>query len=114
QGQKVQDTLISKPRLESSGEDWEKIQLPTHKDHFYDVYRYEFESQINIDTNNQCHVLMLVEGESLELKIPGHGNQIFHFAETFAVPAATGHYILVNKGKEKAKVIVSFVKDEAC
>ena len=114
QGQKVQDTLISKPRLEDSGDDWEKIHLPTHKDHFYDVYRYDFQSQITIHTNNQCHILMLVEGESMQVEIEGSENQSYHFAETFAVPAATGNYSLVNKGKEKAKVIVSFVKEEAC
>ncbi len=114
QGGKVQDTLISKPRHEDSGDDWEKIHLPTHQDHFYDVYRYDFENEINIDTNNQCHVLMLVEGESLQVQIKGSEDQTFHFAETFAIPAATEHYSLVNKGKQKAKVIVSFVKEEAC
>ncbi len=112
QGQKVQDTLISKPRLEDSGEDWEKIHLPTHQDHFYDVYRYDFQNEISIDTNNQCHVLMLVEGEALQLQIKGFENQTFHFAETFAIPAATNNYSLINKGMEKAKVIVSFVKEE--
>jgi len=112
QGHKVRDTLISKPRLVDSGDDWEKIHLPTHQDHFYDVYRYDFADQISIDTNNQCHVLMLVEGESLQVQIKGSENQTFHFAETFAIPAATKYYSLVNKEKEKAKVIVSFVKDE--
>ncbi len=113
-GRKVPDTLISKPRLEDSGKDWEKIHLPTHKDHFYDVYRYDFQSQITIDTNHQCHVLMLVEGESLQLQIEGAENQSFHFAETFAIPAAVKKYTLINNGKSKPKVIVSFVKDDAC
>ncbi|MBT8301027.1 MAG: class I mannose-6-phosphate isomerase [Maribacter sp.] len=114
QGQKVQDTLISKPILEDSGEDWEKIHLPTHKDHFYDVYRYDFQDQITIETNNQCHVLMLVEGESLQLQIKDSANQTYRFAETFAIPAAANRFTVINKGKSNAKVIVSFVKDDAC
>ena len=113
-GQSVKDTLISKPVLEDYGDDWEKIHLPTHKDHFYDVYRYDFENEVTIDTHNQCHILMLVEGESIELSIDGFPNQFFCYTETFAVPAAVGSYTLFNKGQKSVKVIVSFVKDEVC
>jgi len=112
-GKIVQDTLISKPLIESSGKDWKKIHLPTHPDHFYDIYRYEFDDEVTIETLNQCHILMLVEGTTIELSL-GSESQTFHYAETFAIPARTNSYKLINKGKEKAKVIVSFVKDEAC
>ena len=113
QGQLVEDTLIVKPVVETSGKDWEKVHLPTHKDHFYDIYRYDFDNEVVIETSNQCHVLMLVEGEKVELESNGT-TQGFNFAETFAVPAAAGTYTLINKGKSKAKVIVSYVKNEAC
>ncbi|QCX40401.1 hypothetical protein FF125_18850 [Aureibaculum algae] len=112
-GKVVQDTLISKPYVFSSGKEWKKIHLPTHSDHFYDIFRYEFDNEVTIETLNQCHVLMLVEGTSIELELADEC-QIFHYAETFAVSAAANSYKLVNKGGEKAKVIVSFVKDEAC
>tara|TARA_R110001583_G_scaffold69601_10_gene197237 strand:+ start:3655 stop:5424 length:1770 start_codon:yes stop_codon:yes gene_type:complete len=114
QGKKVPETLIAQPKIEASGDDWEKIHLKTHQDHFYDIYRYEFDSKVDIGTNDQCHVLMLVEGESIELEVEGSKTQTFQFAETFAVPASAENYSLVNKGKTRAKVIVSFVKDEAC
>jgi mannose-6-phosphate isomerase class I len=114
QGPEVEEALISHPIVESTGEDWKKVHLPTHSDHFYDIYRYEFEGVIEIETRDQCHLLMLVEGESIELNVNGNISQTFHYAETFAVPAAAGVYQLLNKGKTKAKVIVSFVKDEAC
>ena len=114
QGEKVPATLIAKPEIEASGEDWEKIHLETHQDHFYDIYRYEFNNEVSVATNNQCHVLMLVEGQSIELVVEGFSPQIFHYAETFAVPAAAEKYLLINKGDKKAKVVVSFVKDEAC
>ncbi|WPR77785.1 class I mannose-6-phosphate isomerase [Algoriphagus sp. NG3] len=113
-GQVVQDTLISKPEVIEAGDDWEKILLPTHPDHFYEVIRYEFDSEISILTAGQCHLLMLVEGESLELHTSSAQDLKFHFAETFAIPAATGSYTLKNLGSERAKVVISYVKDSAC
>ena len=112
-GKVVQETLVSKSYVAASGENWEKIHLPTHADHFYDIYRYEFDNEIVIETFNQCHVLMLVEGVSVALNL-GTDSQIFHYAETFAVAAAANRYKLINKGNQRAKVILSFVKEEAC
>lgn len=113
-GKVVQDTLVSKPEAIETGEDWEKILLPTHPEHFYEVIRYEFDSEVTIPTAGQCHLLMLVEGESLELETSGGRMMKFHFAETFAVPAATGSYRLKNLGSKRAKVVISYVKDSAC
>jgi len=48
------------------------------------------------------------------LQIEGTENQSFHFAETFTIPAAVKRYTLINKGKSKARVIISFIKDSAC
>jgi len=112
-GEIVQDTLLSKPYIKSFGKDWKEIHLPTHSDHFYEIYRYEFDSYITIPTLNHCHILMLVEGSSILLELV-NDSQTFYYAETFAIPAATNNYRLINTGKETAKVVVSFVKDEAC
>lgn len=113
-GKVVTETLISKPVILDSGKGWNKIQLPTHSDHFYDVIRYEFENEIKVSTGNQCHLLMLVEGTEVELSVENQQTRIFHFAETFAVSAAAKTYVLTNKGKGACKVVVSYVKDEAC
>ncbi len=112
-GNVVPKTLISKPIVSSYGDNWKKVQLPTHKDHFYEIFRYEFDDEIEIETLNQCHVLMLVEGTSINLDLRTESHT-FNFAETFAIPSAAGSYKLINNGNKKAKVIVSFVKDEAC
>ncbi len=112
-GKVVKESLVSKPILETSGDQWKKIHLPTHPDHFYDIYRYEFDRNVVIETAGQCHICMLVEGTTVELNLIGESKQ-FHYAETFAVPAATKRYKLRNIGKNTAKVIVAFVKDEAC
>jgi mannose-6-phosphate isomerase class I len=113
-GKVVEETLISKPYLAEVGTNWKKIHLPTHPDHFYSIYRYEFEYEVEIETNNQCHILMLVEGQSVELNLADGTSQPFKYAETFAIPAATRKYRLVNTSKNTAKIILSHVKDEAC
>jgi len=113
-GDVVEKTLISKPTLVASGKDWKKIHLPTHPDHFYAIYRYEFDTEISISTQDQCHVLMLVEGEQILLETEDGLQQHFNYAETFAIPAAAKNYTLINSGNTPAKIIVSFVKETAC
>jgi len=113
-GKVVPDTLIAQPATNVIDEQSCVVHLPTHPEHFYDIYRYEFDDRVDILTKGQCHILMLVEGETIELTTADGSQQLFHFVETFAVPAAAKSYTLRNIGNSKAKVIVAFVKDEAC
>ncbi|MEP6610760.1 MAG: class I mannose-6-phosphate isomerase [Mucilaginibacter sp.] len=109
-GNRVQEELISSPKVLETGKDWELIHLPTHADHFYDVHRIDFDSEVKIETDNCCHVMMLVEGESILIKTVDGSSQIFAYAETFVVPAAANSYKVINLGKSKAKVIKAFLK----
>jgi mannose-6-phosphate isomerase class I len=109
-GQKVQDELISKPAVIDEGGDWKLIHIPTHREHFYDVHRIDFESNVTVDTNNNCHVMMLVEGESVLLETADGTRHVFAYAETFVVPAAAGSYTLTNVGQHTARVIKAFLK----
>lgn len=114
QGGMVMQTLKSKPLEVSSGANWKKIHLPTHPLHFYDIYRYEFAESVTIETMGQCHIMMLVEGNSMVLSVDDTGSGTFNYAETIVVPAAARSYKLTNSGGEIAKVVVCFVKEEAC
>lgn len=109
-GTVVNEQLISKPKVLSKGENYQIVQLPTHTDHFYDVQRLEFSAKISIKTDNVCHVLMLVEGESLRLETEDGTKKHFAFAETFVIPAATAAYTLTHLGAGEAKVIKAFLK----
>lgn len=112
-GDVVTETLISKQTTSKKGDDWGIINLSTHPEHFYAVERFEFDTEITENTNNQCHVLSLVEGESITVTTNGF-EQVIHYAETFIVPAAAKSYTLKNTGNIRAKVIKAFVKDECC
>lgn len=112
-GNVVTDTLISKQSVSKQGKDWKLINLTTHPDHFYAIERFEFSTIVEENTNNQCHILSLVEGESI-IVITNGLQQVIHYAETFIIPAAVKSYTLKNMGNGWAKVIKAFVKDESC
>jgi mannose-6-phosphate isomerase class I len=111
-GDVVRSEHIAHPVTIGKGENWEVIHLPTHKEHFYDVHRLEFTTSIDVDTEDSCHVLMVVEGEYVELELEGKSAGTLAYAETFVIPAATKHYRLINGGQTTAKVIKSFIKEE--
>jgi len=109
-GQKVVDELISKPKTTEKTDTYEILHLPTHENHFYDVHRLEFDNEIKVETNNKCHVLMLVEGSSISI-ITEKGKELkFNYAETIVIPAAAQSYTIVNHSNNRAKVVKAFVK----
>ncbi|MBK1439983.1 class I mannose-6-phosphate isomerase [Parapedobacter sp. ISTM3] len=110
-GQRVPRELISKPYVLEEGKGWKMIHLPTHEAHFYDVHRIEFENEVTVHTRQACHVMMLVEGTEISVRI-GDRETVFRYAETFVIPAAVLQYTLVNTGGGTAKVVKAFVKDD--
>jgi mannose-6-phosphate isomerase class I len=107
----VREEHISKQTVVDSGKDWDLIHLPTHRDHFYDVERVEFDTVVEIATANVCHVLMLVEGTSISVRVD-NVEMTFNYAETFIVPAAASSYTLTNHGTSRAKVVKAFLKND--
>lgn len=109
-GEKVEQELIATPYVLDEGDNWSVYHLPTHRDHYYDVHRIEFEGEVTVDTENTCHLLMLVEGTSIKV-VSGDGvAREYYYAETFIIPAEATPYTLQNKGSGSAKVIKAFLK----
>ena len=106
----VKDELISKQIIAEVHDGWQVVHLSTHTDHFYSVQRIEFTGAVNLPTNDQCHIMMLVEGDFIIVKTRHGKAQRFNYAETFIIPAAAGAYELINEGKAIAKVIKAFIK----
>ena len=109
-GEAVERELIAQLTLLESGEDWQIYHLPTHRSHFYDVHRMEFEASIHVLSEGSPHLLMLVEGTSIRLETYGGKSQRFNYAETFLVPAAANQYRLINEGTAPAKVVKAYLK----
>lgn len=113
QGDYVPANLISHPELMKEWPGGRMLKLPTHPEHFYTVDRYEFDHEAIIYTDGQCHICMLVEGQSVEVKV-GTGNSVFQYAETFLIPAAVEQYTVRNSGTQKAFLVVAYVKEICC
>ncbi len=109
-GARVSNEFISVPQVIAQGPGWQTIHLPTHEDHYYDVHRLEFESDIEIQTANVCHILMLVEGTTIEVLTESGTSLSFNYAETFIIPAGANSYRLINSTNQSAKVIKAFLK----
>lgn len=109
-GEQVKKELISRPSVIEATESWQIVHLPTHQDHFYDVHRLEFDQEIFRNTDNCCHIMMLVEGESIRITTQDGTVQHYAYAETFVIPAAAGSYTLTHLGAGRAKVILAFLK----
>ncbi len=113
QGAAVAAELISQPRTLAEGAGWRVVHCPTHREHFYDVHRLEFNSGMEVDTAGSVHILSLVEGKTVVLETASGLKQRFAYAETFVVPAAAGRYRLVSEGGEVVKVVKCFIKPRA-
>ncbi|RFZ86023.1 hypothetical protein DYU05_01830 [Mucilaginibacter terrenus] len=109
-GEQVHRELISKPQVIDQTADYQLVHVPTHAEHFYDVHRLEFDNTVTVETNNVCHVLMLVEGKAISIQTANGIKHDFAYAETFVIPAAAGSYTITNLGKGRAKVVKAFLK----
>ncbi|MGO3109562.1 MAG: class I mannose-6-phosphate isomerase [Sphingobacterium sp.] len=109
-GARVAEEFISVPKLLDQGQGWKVVHLPTHAEHYYDVHRLEFDSSIEVQNDNVCHILMLVEGTCIQVITADGSASEFNYAETFIIPAGARNYRLVNTTNHPVKVIKAFLK----
>lgn len=109
-GKVVKEELISKPKLLQEEDGWKQYHVPTHKEHFYDVHRYEIIDEVTIHIEDSCHVLVLAEGKEVILKTEMGYTEKIHYGETFVIPYSAGSYSLSNEHEEPVKLLKVFLK----
>jgi mannose-6-phosphate isomerase class I len=111
-GERVGKELIAKSVTIEQNDDWYLIHLPTHPEHFYDVHRLEIRpgKAAEMRTEGSCHILSMVEGQTVVLQTKHGLEKQFNYAETFVVPAAAESYRLLNNTTQPIKVIKAFIK----
>jgi mannose-6-phosphate isomerase class I len=110
QGEVVKEEHIAKPRIIKEGTDWQVLHLPTHREHIYDVHRFEFKSTVEDETNGSPHIMSLVEGKSVILETSAGMRTRFNYAETFVIPAGAEAYRLISEDSKPLKVVKTFLK----
>jgi len=108
-GKYITEKLLSKPIISLEWDGGKLVTLPTHEEHFYAVERYEFTGKVTINTNGQCHICMLVEGDKVAI-IVNDKEQVFQYAETFVVPVNVHSYELNYVGEKVGFVVVAHVR----
>lgn len=109
-GEMVADELICKPVLIDEGPDWQKFHLPTHATQLFDIVRYHFRTSLEINTENRCHILSLVEGKTILVEAESERSTRFCYAETFIIPAAAQKYLVINESTGPGILVCAFVK----
>lgn len=110
QGKCVTEELISRPRVTARGDGWQRVHLPTHPAHFYDVERLEFNRDMEVTTDDSPQVMSLVEGSTVILQTKNGLRQRFNYGETFVVPAVAESFRLISEHGDPLKVVKAFIK----
>jgi len=104
--------LKHEPRIVRRGRNWAEFSLGTHKDMYYRTHRLEFTRSIKCDTKSKFNILVLVEGQSIEISTAAKPSKKYEikFTEGIIIPACVGGYKITNAGKCPCKVTRSFIK----
>lgn len=109
-GAEVESKLISRPVEVDRGYDWVKEHLPTHPDHFYEVFRFRFRRELEIANDWSVHIHSLVSGRRVEVDTGAGEKRVYSHAETFVVPSATGRYLLRSLDGDETVVVLARMK----
>ncbi|MGD8778686.1 MAG: class I mannose-6-phosphate isomerase [Ignavibacteria bacterium] len=108
----VKENLLAVPDLIWEGKDWQLYELYNKPFTFYNIYRLEFESEYELNTNGFAYAVNLVEGESIELKSKNGRVERLSYLESMIIPAAAEKVEIKNLSKKKSKLVLVKVKEE--
>ncbi len=109
----VRNNIVQKPRIARSGEGWSEVIVGESPLLYFSLRRFEFEKEIEDNTNGKFHVLTLVDGEKIRIRSKQHPERYFdaEFMDMVVVPSTIGEYVVENLGVEPIRVHKTMLKD---
>lgn len=108
----VKEKLVPKRKRVREGDGWAEFIVGEHEKMFFQLRCFEFDKEISDDTNNNFHVLNLVEGQRVRVESISKPENHFeiNFLEMVVVPACLGKYRVVNLGAGPVTVHKTLLK----
>jgi mannose-6-phosphate isomerase len=109
----VKQNLAQSPRQLRSGNGWAEYVVGEHDLLYFSLFRYEFEKQIEGNTNGVFHVLTLVDGEKVAVYSKEHPERRYvqNYLDMVVVPANIGEYVIENLGNQPVCVHKTCLKE---
>ncbi|HZW38005.1 MAG TPA: class I mannose-6-phosphate isomerase [Ignavibacteriaceae bacterium] len=108
----VQENLVAKPKVISSGKGWQEVVLYDKPYTFYNINRIEFADEYVMNTNGLAYSTNLVQGEQVEIISENGRVTKLSYLETMLIPAATGELRIINKGKIPVMMVMVYIKPD--
>lgn len=111
-GSAVADRLLQEPRTLGEGNGWSEELLGALAEMFFEVRRLVVAAgaRADQDTEGRFHVLTVVEGGPGMIETKAGDRHPLAYAETLAVPAATGAYTVHNHGTATLRLVKAHVR----
>ena len=109
----VRQNLVQSPRVVRQGDGWAEYIVGEHDLLYFTLRRFEFEKEIEDDTNGRFHVLVLVDGERVKIESLDHPEYgyIQNYMDMVVVPANVGRYVVRNLGNQPVCIHKTMLKD---
>jgi mannose-6-phosphate isomerase len=109
----VKENLVKKPQLVRNGEGWAEYIVGEHDLLYFSLRRFEFEKEIEDNTNGKFHVLTLVDGEKVKVQSINNSELCYtqNYLDIVVVPANLGAYTVKNLGNQPVCVHKTMLKD---
>ena len=101
----IKDNLINQVKLLGSGEGWECQQTGLHEREFIETHRHWFTEPVFHHNSSSVQVFNVIQGREIivESTTGLFEPMVFHYAETFIVPAAAGSIMISPCGESTGK-----------
>lgn len=109
----VEEYLVQAPRLVRGGDGWAEYVVGEHDLLYFSLRRFEFEKEIEDNTDGKFHVLNLVDGEKVLIQSLDNPELSYtqNYLDMVVVPATMGRYVVKNLGNQPVCVHKTMLKD---